>query len=132
MKQTISKITSFLLALLVLFSTFSFTVEKHYCGDFLMDVSFVGHADDCGMEMQKVAKKKNCCKDEIHHIKGQEELRQTQIDDFNLEKQQFLAAFYISYNDLFVDNKSKKTYYKNFSPPEIPLDYQIFYQSFLI
>ena len=74
MKKSFSKIASFLLALLVLFSTFSFTVEKHFCGEFLMDVSFIGHADDCGMDMENVsAKKKNCCKDEVHHIEGQDE-----------------------------------------------------------
>lgn len=132
MKQVFSKIASFLLALLVLFSTFSFTVEKHYCGDSLMDVSFMGNADDCGMEMQKIAAKKNCCKDEIHQIKGQDQLRQTQVDDFNFEKQQFLAAFYIAFNDLFTAEKSKNTNYKDFSPPDFPIDYQVLYQSFLI
>ena len=133
MEQRFSKISSFLLALLVLFSTFSFTVEKHFCGDFLMDVSFIGHADGCGMDMEKVsAKKKSCCKDEVHHIEGQDELQQTSVDEFNFSKQQFLASFYISFNDLFTENESKKTYYKDFSPPDIPLDYQVLYQSFLI
>ena len=133
MKQFFSKIASFSLALIVLFSTFSFTVEKHYCGDFLMDVSFVGEAEDCGMEMEKTTRvKKNCCKDEIHHIEGQDELQQLSYEDFDFSKQQFLTTFYISYNDLFVENKSNKTYYKDFSPPDIPLDYQVLYQSFLI
>ena len=133
MKKHFSKIASFLLALLVLFSTFSFTVEKHFCGEFLMDVSFIGHADDCGMDMEKVsAKKKNCCKDEVHHIEGQDELQQASIDEFNFPKQQFLVSFYISYNDLFIENESKKTYYKDSSPPDIPFDYQVLYQSFLI
>ena len=90
MKQVISKISSFLLALLVLFSTFSFTVEKHYCGEFLMDVSYVGNADDCGMDMEKVvSSKKNCCKDEVHHIEGQDELQQLTFDDLDFEKQHF-------------------------------------------
>jgi hypothetical protein len=133
MKKRFSKIASFLLALLVLFSTFSFTVEKHFCGDFLMDVSFIGHADDCGMDMEKVsAKKKNCCKDEVHHIEGQDELQQTSADEFNFSKQQFLVSFYVSYNDLFIENESKKIYYKDFSPPEILKDYQVLHQSFLI
>jgi hypothetical protein len=133
MKQSLSKIASFLLALLVLFSTFSFTVEKHYCGEFLMDVSFVGDADDCGMDMEKIsAKKKKCCKDEVHQIEGQDTLQQSSIDDFDFSKQQFLVSFYISYNDLFIENESKKIYYKDFSPPEIPKDYQVLHQSFLI
>ncbi|MFK8059371.1 MAG: hypothetical protein AB8B78_04695 [Polaribacter sp.] len=132
MKSIFSKIASFTLALLVLFSTFSFTVEKHYCGDFLMDVSFIGDVEDCGMEMEKITKKKNCCKDEVHQIEGQDELQQAQFDDFDFSKQQFLLSFYISYNDLFIKNESKKIYYKDFSPPDIPIDYQVLYQSFLI
>ena len=132
MKQVFSKIASFLLALLVLFSTFSFTVEKHYCGDSLMDVSFIGNANDCGLEMQEIAAKTNCCKNEIHQIKGQDQLRQTQVDDFDFSKQQFLASFYISFNDLFLEQDSKEINYNNISPPEILLDYQVIYQSFLI
>ncbi|WP_298879192.1 hypothetical protein [uncultured Polaribacter sp.] len=134
MKQLISKISSVSLALLVLFSTLSFTVEKHFCGEFLMDVSFTGNAADCGMEMEGKAlkKKKNCCKDEIHNIEGQDELQQTSLDEFDFVKQQFLVAFYVSYNDLFVENESQKTYFQDLSPPDIPKDYQVLYQSFLI
>jgi len=133
MKQRFSNIASFLLALLVLFSTFSFKVEKHFCGEFLMDISFIGDADDCGMHMEKVsAKKKNCCKDEVHYIEGQDELQQTSVDEFNFSKQQFLVCFYVSYIDLFIENESKKTTYKDSSPPDIPIDYQVLYQSFLI
>ena len=134
MKSRFFKISSFLLSLLVLFSTFSFTVEKHYCGEFLMDVSYLGDASDCGMQMEAKAKvkKKKCCKDEIHQIVGQDELQQNSIDDFNLLKQQFLVAYIISSNDLFLDKESKKTLYIDASPPDISLDYQVLYQSFLI
>ena len=133
MKQHLSKITSFLLALMVLFSTFSFTVEKHYCGESLMDVSFIGDADTCGMDMEKVStKKKNCCKDEVHFMEGQDELQQIQIDDLDFSKQQFIVSFYISYTDLFIENESNKTNYKNLYLPDIPIDYQVLYQSFLI
>ncbi|WP_343329017.1 HYC_CC_PP family protein [Polaribacter staleyi] len=132
MKQFFSKIASFLLALLVLFSTFSFTVEKHYCGDSLMDVSFVGKADSCGAEMEAINVKKNCCKDEVHHIKGQDQLRQSQIDDFDFSKQQFLVALGVAYSNLFVEKESQKTHYKDLCPPNIHSDYQVLYQSFLI
>ncbi len=33
MKSDFNKIASFIMALVVLFSTFSFTVEQHYCCD---------------------------------------------------------------------------------------------------
>ena len=133
MKQYLSKIASFFLALMVLFSTFSFTVEKHYCGESLMDVSFIGDADTCGMDMEKrSAKKKNCCKDEVHYMEGQDELQQIQSDYLNFSKEQFLVSFYISYTDLFVENKSNKTNFKNPYLPDFPINYQVLYQSFLI
>lgn len=133
MKQRFINIASFLLALLVLFSTFSFKVEKHFCGEFLMDISFIGDADDCGMHMEKASlKKKNCCKDEVHYIKGQDELQQTSVDEFNFYKQQFLVSVFVSYDNLLVENKSNKIYFKDSSPPDTPIDYQVLYQSFLI
>jgi len=133
MKQYLSKIASFFLALMVLFSTFSFTVEKHYCGESLMDVSFIGDADTCGMDMEKrSAKKKNCCKDEVHYMEGQDELQLIQSDDLNFSKEQFLVSFYISYTDLFVENKSSKTSFKNHYLSDLPINYQVLYQSFLI
>lgn len=134
MKQILIKIASFLMALLVLFSTFSFTVEKHYCGDFLVDVAYVGKAEGCGMKMDSttISKKKNCCKDEIHQIEGQDELQQSSDLKFDIKNQQLLTAFFVSHKDLFIEDQSKKTNYKDFYPPDIPLDYQVSYQAFLI
>lgn len=134
MKQFFSKIASFLLAFLVLFSTFSFTVEKHYCGDYLVDVSFTGNAHSCGVDLDTMSEtvEDDCCKDEIQHIEGQDNLRHTQIDDLDFSQQLFLASFYISYNNLFVERTANKTSYKNLSFPGILSDYQVLYQSFLI
>ena len=134
MKQVFTKIASILVAFLVLFSTFSFTVEKHYCGDFLVDVSFTGKTEGCGMKMDAVAitKKKNCCKDEVQKIEGQDKLQHNSIDKIDFQKRQFLTAFFVSYTDLFIENESENIFYKDFSPPDIPLDYQVLYQSFLI
>jgi hypothetical protein len=131
MKQVFLKITSFLLALLVCLSTFSFTVEKHYCGDFLVDVSFIGAAASCGMENGAVIKK-NCCKDEIHQIEGQHELLQASIDDFNFQKQQSLVSFSVFCRDLFIVNESTELAYNDLCPPDLPKNYRVLYQSFLI
>lgn len=132
MKQFLTKISSFTLAFLVLFSTFSFTVDTHYCGDYLVDISFTGETDACGMSMGKISEKKSCCTDEVHQIEGQDELQANKIENITFENQQFLAAFLISYKDLFIKVDSENNFYKNFSPPDISFDYQISYQSFLI
>ncbi|PQB08829.1 hypothetical protein BST83_00195 [Polaribacter filamentus] len=134
MKQLFTKISTFLLAFFVLFSTFSFTVETHYCGDLLVGVSFVGEAESSTMSADLAAcvKRDNCCKVEIQKVVGQNQLRFHQIEKLSISKQQFIALFFVSKNDLFTKNKSKNKFYKDFSPPDICLDYQILYQTFLI
>ena len=132
MKQFLTKISSFTLAFLVLFSTFSFTVDTHYCGDFLVDISFTGESDACGMSMEKISEKKSCCKNEVHQIEGQDTLQTNKIENITFENQQFLGAFFIAYKDLFVEVDTENNFYKNFSPPDFSFDYQISYQSFLI
>ncbi|MFY9243206.1 MAG: hypothetical protein WAO74_09280 [Polaribacter sp.] len=134
MKQFLTKISSLSLAFLVLLSTFSFTVDKHFCGDFLVDVSITGKSDNCGMKMDKVSstKKKNCCKDEVQKIEGQDELQINKVENITFENQQFLISFINSYQILFINFDEELDFYKDFSPPDIPLDYQVQYQSFLI
>ncbi len=68
MKQITHKIVSLLMAFVVLFSTMSFTVSMHFCGDVLVDSSMLSSAESCGMETQDfssecVTFKKNCCDD---------------------------------------------------------------------
>ena len=134
MKKTVINITSISLAFLVLLSTFSFTVEKHYCGDFLMDVSYVGHAEGCGMEKDLSSKtiKKPCCKDEVHKIEGQDELQKTVADVFDFKVPNVQIASAAVMKELFVEIVSNKPQFHDFSPPDISLDYQVLFQSFLI
>ena len=134
MKSIFTKITSTLLAFLVLFSTLSFTVESHYCGGFLMDISVIGEANDCGMKVEQTmaAEKTNCCKDEVIITEGQDELHTASFDTLNFETQQFLTTFYSSYLNLFKEVSSRNVIYKAFHRPVIPISYQIKYQSFLI
>jgi len=134
MKKTLLKITSISLAFLVLFSTFSFTVEKHFCGDFLVDVAYVGHTDGCGMESVTSSKtsKKNCCKDEIHEIDGQDELQQSVDDATVLKGQSDFISSISTTKGLFQEISTREFGFKDASPPDLPLNYQVLYQSFLI
>jgi hypothetical protein len=133
MKNIFIRIASFTLAFLVLFSTFSFTLEKHYCGDFLVDVSFSGETNGCGMKMDGVvsAKKKKCCTLEVHKVEGQDELQSHKIDKLTFEKEQFLTTCVSSYN-YCVEIEFKNSFYKDFSLPDISLNYQVLHQTFLI
>ena len=134
MREFFSKITSFILAFLVLFSTLSFTVDKHYCGDFLVDISFTGEAQVCGLKMDNTSltKKKNCCKDEVHKFEGQDELQTRKVENITFENEQFLTAFVILFKGLCIENNTDNDLYRDFSPPDIPVSYQILYQYFLI
>lgn len=133
MKSKFHKISAITLSLLVLLSTFSFTVDKHYCGDFLVDVSFTGDAHDCGMEMDATStKKKNCCKDEVVKIEGQDELKLSSFEEISFQNQQFLVTLHVYYQSLFDENLEANFMFREFPPPEIETDFQITNQTFLI
>lgn len=126
------------MALLVLFSTFSFTVEKHFCGEFLVGISYFGNADNCTAEVEEggcdgpqVVKKKKCCKDEIQQIEGQDTLK-NDVEKFDLEQQHFLVAFVASYYQLFTDLEGEKVPHRYYDPPKITKDIQLLHEVFII
>lgn len=133
MKESFLKIVSFLLATLVLFSTMSFTVEKHFCGDFLVDVSFTGNASDCEIKtVGHEATMKNCCKDETQRIEGQNQLQLASLEKISFPQEQFLLSYIYSYKSLFSCLEKEKLIFREFSPLEAHKDFQVIYQTFLI
>jgi len=131
-KQLLHKGFSALLALLVLFSTVSFTIEKHFCGDVLVDVSMFVEADKCAMEAFEILQKKTCCKDEIAIVKGQDELKVSAFEDLNFEQQQFVTVFTYSYSNLFESLPKQTVLHKDYSPPNLVSDIQVLDQVFII
>lgn len=119
------------LALLVLFSTVSFTIEKHFCGDILVDMSFFTEADKCAMESEEIALKKSCCKDEIDVVEGQNELILS-YDDMDFEQLQFITSYVYSYINLFEGAPKKIIPHKDYSPPNLVKDICVLDQVFLI
>ncbi len=139
MKQYITKISSITLAFLVFISTFSLTIEKHFCGDFLVDVSYFGNAKGCNPVMDaddcdspETIQKKSCCKDEIQKIEGQNDLQHSKIKKLKLEQQQFILAFNLSYANLFVDLSQQIIPHKYYSSPPIITDIQLLHEVFII
>ncbi|WP_429725717.1 HYC_CC_PP family protein [Aquimarina litoralis] len=138
MKQIFKKISSLLLACLVLMSTLSFTVGKHYCGRFLVDVSVYAKPKKCGMDMLNHSEKqvgeiiqKSCCKDEIIVVEGQNELKNS-LDPIEYTNQLFLVSYLYSLSSLFSLDEERKLIPKEYSPPERVQDIQILYETFLI
>lgn len=64
-----------MLSALLLFSTLSFTVDMHFCGETLVDLGVFHEAEGCGMAMDgAMADAPGCCSDETVNILGQDEL----------------------------------------------------------
>ena len=127
---------SVLMAILVLFSTVSFTVEKHFCGDVLVDVSVFTEAEKCAMEEfekeLEAITKKSCCKDTVDVFEGQDELLVKSFDDFDFEQQVFVASYFYSYINLFEGLPGQVIPHKDYSPPNLVPDLSIAHQVFLI
>lgn len=122
MKEVIHKIMSFLMAFVVVFSTMSFTVNMHYCGDTLVETTVFKKAKGCGMEMQNPSidgcsiTKKNCCNDEQLTMDGQDELK-ISFDNLTFEQQQFVVSFVYSYINLFEGFDKEVTSFREYKPP---------------
>lgn len=124
------------LSLLVLFSTFSLSIEKHFCGNALVDIAVFTKAKKCGMEMQDMDKseigKKSCCKDEIDIIKGQDELKTNSFDDLSSIQKQVLVAYSFSYINLFEGLPKQTIPNRDYSPPKIVKDIHVLDETYLI
>lgn len=122
MNQVFHKIASFLMTFVVLFSTVSFTIDMHYCGDTLVDTAIFKKAKGCGMEMQKAStegctiSKKDCCNDQQVKIDGQDELKSS-FDQLTLEQQVFVTSFSYSYLSLFKGFNEDNTSFSESPPP---------------
>lgn len=121
-----------LLALLVLFSTVSFTIEKHFCGDVLVDVSVFAEVDKCAMEANELALGNKCCKDVIDVIEGQNELKFSSFEDLDFEQQQVFTSYIYSYFSLFEELPKLIIPHKDYSPPNLVTDIHVLDQVFII
>jgi len=138
MKQVFKKIAALLMAFVVLFSTMSFTISEHFCGDSLVASALFSKAESCGMEMESIivnsdcnSVKKDCCSNEIKQIEGQSNLK---IDFNNLTnaQQEFVAVFTYSYLNLFDGIRNKPLLLSNYIPPLVHQDMTVLYGVFRI
>jgi hypothetical protein len=122
MKSTLRNIVSILMALVVLLSTLSFTVEKHFCGGLLMDLAVFSEAKSCVMgihdhyNMATSMKKDHCCSNEKILVEGQDELKNSFLS-LDFKQQVFLGAFANSYVSLFNYIPRQVPAYTFYSPP---------------
>lgn len=134
MKTTFNKTTAVILALLVQVSTFSFTVDKHFCGNILVDSAVFSSAKTCGMNMSlamDASEEDSCCTNEKTEVEGQDELK-ISFNSLDLEQQLFLTSFTYSYLNIFEVESLQEVPFLHYSPPLLVTDIQILDQVFLI
>lgn len=137
-KDIALKIASISMALLLLASTTSWKVEKHFCMGHLVDVAFFTDAEDCGMSMSEmndvdstIQQESSCCDDEVIFVDGQDDLKMS-FDDLTFEKQLFVTSFAYSYINLFDGLEENVTLFKEYKPPLVIRQIYKFDESYLI
>jgi hypothetical protein len=135
-KQALHKLFSAIMAILVLFSTVSFTVEKHFCGDVLIDSAVFSEAQKCKMEAFEIEQtkitKKHCCKDELEVVKGQDKLKRSQFEDITFEQRFFVVSCLYTYINSSEELSKLVIPHLHYSPPDLIEDIQVLDAVFLI
>lgn len=134
-KEVLHKLFSMSMTILLLMSTMSFTVEKHFCGNHLVDVAVFSEVKKCGMLMTSDSEKSvnnGCCKDEVEVVEGQDDLKPNSIESLDFNKQFLIASFLFSYTNLFESLPKQIVPHKDYSPPNLIEDIQVLDQVFLI
>ena len=126
------------MATLVLFTTMSFTVDMHYCGETLIDFSLSQNAHTCGMETEQPTKdcetgipEKSCCSDKQIVIEGQDEIKMS-VDTLNFDQQIFVASFFYTYINLFEGLDANVIPFRDYKPPLLIRDIQKLHGSYLL
>lgn len=127
MKTIFHKIAALQMAIVVLFSTMSFAIDMHYCGDVLVETAIFHKADGCGMEMEATTpkdctiKEKNCCENEQLVVDGQDDL-QLLVDTTSFNNPLFLVSFVYTYHNLFKDEVDTHSTYVTYISPLVVKD----------
>lgn len=126
------------MAFVVLMTTMSFAVDLHYCGETMVDFSFVHEVETCGMEKmlapqpcESTISEKSCCSDEQIVMDGHNDLK-TSYHSLTFEQQTFIASFFYSYINSFEESDVNIVPFKAYSPPFLIRDVQILHETYLI
>jgi len=133
MKKVLLNTGSVALAFIVLFSTLSFTVEKHYCGSCLIGHGVFSPAKKCksgivSCSAEKsfhIAKEKDyCCSNKKENIKGQDELIVSSFS-FDLVQSNYLTQLTFILPGLIRELPLKAIPSLYYKPPLLVADIQV-------
>lgn len=139
MKKVSLHTFSILMAFLVLFSTMSFTVEKHFCGQSLVGHAVFSKAQKCKTEMHscgvagemQMKMDESCCSNQTESFVGQDELN---IYTFSIDliQQNYLVPMSYVVSSLFPELPAEVIEYPPYQPPQLVYDIQVLCQVFTI
>jgi hypothetical protein len=135
MYKPFQKLISVTMALLVLISTLSFSIEKHYCGDDLIDVAIFSDTQKCESEPADKGSRlmtQSCCKDVVHFLEGQDELSLEKTKVFNTNQKVFTMSFAYVFSGLNSLETQSNITFKHYIPPKVVRDIQALHAVFLI
>jgi len=145
MKNLFQKAGSFAMSLLVLCSTMSFSVDKHFCGTELVDFGIFSKAMTCTSEAKTCGAKMNhkmdhemvtdgkysCCTNQKTELNGQDELN-ISFHFLDFDQQLFLTTFTYSFIYIYESSSISGIPFRYYTPPLLVADLQILDQVFLI
>ena len=136
MREVFRKITAILMVTIILLSTTSFSIYKHFCGDNLVSITTEKVDSCCDSKISIKSNKlnfseKNCCKNEAT-FKKIELFDYTNSVKITKSQTLFLSSFYASFIQNSTIVTTSKKYYKDFFPPTLVSNKQVLFQTFLI
>ena len=138
MEKYISKTAAIFVALVVLLSTMSFTVDVSYCEGQLIDASISSKANPCEPEITTTLAsdccldQKRCCSYQQIVVEGQNEIRINSFEELKLNRQLFVVILFHPHLDLFEALPKYIARYNEYSPPQLMIDLLVAHQVFLI
>ena len=140
MKSYFAKISAFFLAVFILFSTSSFTVNMHFCCNKLVDMAILSKAETCKDKVQKkdmssktckTFQEKYCCSNRSYLKTGDDIIKKTN-NELQAEDIVFLNPFFHSYINLFEGLNEHVVPFKHYKPPLLFKDIQTLHETYLI
>lgn len=125
------------MAALVLLSTLSITIEKHYCADTLVDVAVFTEIESCcssktPSKANTEGEEEGCCNNEINLLVGQDELSLTKAQSLSPTQVLYAVAVAYIFSGKNINTTEDKPDFKAYVPPDPAQDIQLLNEVFLI
>lgn len=140
MKGVFQQFLAIALSFLIFFSTLSLSIDMHFCGDHLVDLSIGRKAATCGMETASsgvsgkcIMAAMECCTDFEIVLQAQEEL-QAHDDGYSISRILLspLAPPAVAPTSYQVPARAPVLHFREYSPPTLVRKVHLLHESFLI